>query len=201
MIRKMGGKPAFLGYKGFPSSSCISVNEEVVHGIPNGKSLKEGDIVKIDVGVEYKGFYGDAAKTYAVGKIEESLKRLMRITEKSLYLGIEQAKPMNRIGDISGVIQEYVEKNGFNVVRELGGHGVGIYLHEDPIIPNFGKKGTGILLKRGMTIAIEPMVNMGTWEVKVLKDGWTHVTADKKPSAHFEHTVLVEDPPVILTQI
>ncbi|MEO0254089.1 MAG: type I methionyl aminopeptidase [candidate division WOR-3 bacterium] len=202
MIRKMGGFPAFLGYKGYPASSCISINEEVVHGIPSeNKILEEGSIVKIDVGVNKNGFFGDGAKTYKVGKVNGKLDKLLQVTEKALYAGIEKARAGNRVGDIGFEIQSLVECEGFSVVRELAGHGVGHYLHEEPIIPNYGKRGEGPLLKKGLVIAIEPMVNMGTHEVKVLRDKWTIVTLDGKPSAHFEHTVLIDDEPVILTTL
>ncbi len=202
LIRKLGGIPAFLGYKGYPASACISLNDEVVHGIPSEKKiLKEGDIVKIDVGVEKNGFFGDGARTYKVGKINKSVGKLVEVTEKSLYLGVNEAKAGNRVGDIGNAIQSYVESHGFSVVKDLAGHGVGHYLHEEPLIPNYGKRGQGPVLKKGLVIAIEPMVNMGTFKVKVLNDGWTYVTLDGKPSAHFEHTVLVDEEPVILTSL
>ncbi len=202
MIRKKGGRPAFLGYRGFPASACISLNHEVVHGIPSDKKIiKEGDIVKIDIGVEKNGFFGDGAKTYIVGKVEEEVKKLVKVTEESLYIGIKEAMPGNRTGDIGYAIQNHVEKFGFNVVRDLAGHGVGHYLHEEPMVPNYGKKGEGIILKRGLVIAIEPMVNIGTWKIKELDDRWTIVTLDGKPSAHFEHTVLIDEEPIILTSL
>ncbi|MEO0271199.1 MAG: type I methionyl aminopeptidase [candidate division WOR-3 bacterium] len=202
MIRKMGGSPAFLGYKGYPASSCISINEEVVHGIPSeNKILEEGSIVKIDVGVNKNGFFGDGAKTYKVGKVNGDLERLLQVTEKALYIGIDKARAGNRVGDIGFEIQQFVEFEGFSVVRELAGHGVGHYLHEEPVVPNYGKRGEGPLLKKGLVIAIEPMVNMGSHEVKVLRDKWTIVTLDGKPSAHFEHTVLIDDEPIILTTL
>ncbi|MEN3046622.1 MAG: type I methionyl aminopeptidase [Candidatus Hydrothermales bacterium] len=200
MIRKMGGIPAFLGYKGFPASACISVDNEVVHGIPSDKKiLEEGSIVKIDVGVNKNGFFGDGAKTYKVGKVDSEIEKLISVTEKALYLGINQARPFKRVGDIGFEIQSYVESHGFSVVRDLAGHGIGYYLHEEPMVPNYGKSGQGPLLKKGLVLAIEPMVNMGSHEVKVLDDKWTIVTLDGKPSAHFEHTVLVDDEPIILT--
>ncbi len=190
--------PAFKGYSqgsanGFPGSICASINEEVVHGIPSNRVLNDGDIISIDIGVIKDHYYGDAAITVAVGEISEEKKRLMEITEKSLYLGIQQAEVKNRIGDISFAVQEFVEKNGFSVVRALCGHGVGKHLHEDPQIPNFGKKNTGPLIRNGMTIAIEPMVNAGTYKVDVKSDGWTVVSADSSPAAHFEHTIAVID--------
>lgn len=196
---------AFKGYSqagsfDFPGSICSSVNAEVVHGIPGERILTEGDIISVDVGVEKNGYFGDAALTIAVGEISNEVKRLMEITEKSLYLGIEQAVPDNRIGDIGSAIQEYVESNGFAVVRDLCGHGVGKFLHEEPQVPNYGKKGSGSFLKNGMTLAIEPMINMGTYRVNVAPDGWTVIAADNQPSAHFEHTIaIIDGKPEILT--
>lgn len=202
IIKSENAKPAFLGYRGFPGAVCISVDEEVVHGIPNGRRLKNGEIVKIDVGVYKDGVYADGAKSFRVGKISSIIENLMEVTEKSLNLGIEQAHAGNRISDISHAIQDYVEKNGFSVIRELSGHGVGIQLHEEPSIPNFGRPGRGTSLVPGMTLAIEPMVNLGGYEVWTDKNGWTVKTKDGKPSAHFEHTVLITDSePEILTQI
>jgi methionyl aminopeptidase len=204
-IRSNNGSPAFKGYSqgglpGFPGSVCTSVNDAVVHGIPGQVKLEEGDIVSLDVGVLKNNFYGDAAITVAVGNISEEKRKLLEVTEKSLYLGIEQAKSGNRIHDISAAVQDYVEHNGFSVVRDLCGHGVGKFLHEDPAVPNFGRKGTGSKLKKGMTIAIEPMVNAGGYEVMSASDGWTVLTADGSPSAHFEHTILILDnSPEILT--
>lgn len=196
--------PAFKGYghprNPFPAALCSSVNAEVVHGIPAEKKLNEGDIVSLDIGVLKNGFYGDAALTVAVGAIRSELQRLMDVTEKSLYLGIEQAVENNRVHDISAAVQTYVEANGFSVVRDLCGHGVGKRLHEEPSIPNFGKKGTGPKLKTGMTLAIEPMINMGGYQVYTAADDWTIVTRDGLPSAHFEHTILVNgNKPEILT--
>ena len=197
---------AFKGYSqagsfDFPGSICVSVDEEVVHGIPSSvRILKEGEIVSLDVGVLKNGYFGDAALSVSVGNISEEKKNLLDITEKSLYVGIGEAKLNNRVHDISAAIQRFVEENGFSVVRDLCGHGVGRYLHEDPSVPNFGKKGTGAKLKKGMTIAIEPMVNMGRYEVKTNSDGWTVSAADGLPSAHFEHTVLISNgKPEILT--
>ncbi len=198
--------PAFKGYSQggslvFPGTICASVNEEVVHGIPGERVLSNGDIISIDVGVIKDRYYGDAAITVAVGEISEEKKKLMEVTEKSLYLGIEQAKVGNSIGDISAAIQEYVESNGFSIVRALCGHGVGKKLHEDPQIPNYGKKGTGPRIKNGMTLAIEPMVNAGTYEVTVAGDGWTVLTKDGLPSAHFEHTIaIINGKPEILSK-
>lgn len=203
LILKLGGIPAFKGYRGYPASACISVNSQVVHGIPSDNVfIKEGDIVSVDVGVIYEGFYGDGAYTYAIGNVSEQAKRLLRVTEESLYKGIEKAVPGNHVGDISEAIQRHVESNGFSVVRAFVGHGIGRNLHEDPQIPNFGKRGVGPKLKSGMTIAIEPMVNAGSYEVAILSDGWTAVTKDGSLSAHYEHTVLITDrEPEILTKL
>ena len=200
-IKSYDGKSAFLGYRKFPCHTCLSVNDEVVHSIASERELKLGDIVSVDVGVLYQGFIGDTARTVAVGGCGVAAQRLLDVTEQSLYLGISQAKPGNRVLDISIAVQQYVEKNGVSVVREFVGHGVGRSMHEEPQVPNFdeGKK-TSPKLKPGMTIAIEPMVNIGRPNVKILKDGWTVVTQDGSLSAHFEHTVLVTDgEPEILT--
>jgi len=197
--------PAFKGYSqagsiDFPGSICSSINEEVVHGIPSDRVLVEGDIASIDVGVKKNGFFGDAALSIAIGELNSENVRLMEATEKSLYIGIEQATTKNRIGDISAAIQEYIDNQGFGIVRDLCGHGVGKYLHEDPQVPNFGKYGSGPKIKNGMSIAIEPMINIGTHKVTVAQDGWTILTADKKASAHFEHTItIVNDKPEILS--
>lgn len=200
-IRSHNARAAFKGYRGFPAPVCISINEEVVHGIPNQRKLKNGDIVGIDIGVEKDGLFADTAKTFGIGEIKPEVKRLLEVTEKALYSGIEIAKEGNRVSDISYVIQSYVESAGFSIVEELTGHGVGLRLHEEPQIPNFGPPHKGARLVSGMILAIEPMVNMGGKEVKILKDGWTVVTVDSLPSAHFEHTVLVDkDSPVILTR-
>ncbi len=200
-IRELGGMPAFKGYRGYPASICTSVNDEVIHGIPSKRFLQEGDILSIDLGVYKDGFYGDGAVTIPVGKIVPALERLLRVTEESLYIGIMNAIVGNRVSDISYAIQRHVESNGFSVVKAFVGHGIGRELHEDPQIPNFGSPGRGPRLREGMTLAIEPMVNLGSHEVVVLNDGWTAVTSDGKPSAHFEHTVLVTpDEPRILTK-
>ncbi|MCU7493150.1 MAG: type I methionyl aminopeptidase [Ignavibacteria bacterium] len=204
-IQSQGGKSAFKGYSQagsfkFPGCICASVDDEVVHGIPGGRVLNEGEIISLDCGVVKNRYFGDAALTVAVGEISAEKQRLMDITEKSLYEGIEQAVEGNRIHDISFAVQKYVEENGFSIVRDLCGHGVGKYLHEDPSIPNFGKRGTGALLKNGMTIAIEPMVNYGKYSVRMADDGWTILTYDASPSAHFEHTVAIDGgKPEILT--
>jgi len=202
-IVSKGATPAFKGYKGYPSSLCTSVNEEVVHGIPSAaKRLKEGDIISLDIGVYYKGFYGDAAVTLPVGKINDTAKRLLAATEGALYQGIKNAVIGKRLSDISSAIQEYVETRGFSVVRNFVGHGIGRELHEEPQLPNFGRPGEGPVLMEGMVLAIEPMVNAGTWEVVILDDGWTAVTRDNSLSAHFEHTVAVTlDGPKALTKL
>lgn len=200
-IRSAGGVPAFKGYRGFPASICTSVNEEVVHGIPSSRKLAEGDIVSIDIGVYMDGFYGDAAVTIPIGRNDRETTQLLRVTEEALYKGIEKAIEGNRISDISHGIQKHVEKHGFSVVRLFVGHGIGRELHEAPQIPNYGSPGHGPKLKKGMTLAIEPMVNAGTDEVEVLEDGWTAITRDGKKSAHFEHTILVtSNTPKILTK-
>ncbi len=203
IIRTRGAKPAFKGYRGYPASICASVNDTVVHGIPSGSIvLKEGDIISVDLGVVYKGYIGDAAITVPVGEVKPEVKRLLEVTEKALYIGIKQAKVGRRVSDISHAIQEFVESKGYSVVRNFVGHGVGRSLHEDPQIPNFGPPGKGPKLKAGMTLAIEPMVNAGRYEVKVMEDGWTAKTVDGSLSAHFEHTVLVKKSgPEILTKI
>lgn len=200
-IRKRGGVPAFRGYRGYPASICASVNEEVIHGIPSKRVLREGDIVSIDLGVYKDGFYGDGAVTVPVGRIDQDVEKLIRITEESLYLGIENARVGNRVSDISHAIQRHIESQGFAVVRAFVGHGIGRELHEQPQIPNFGLPGRGLRLREGMTLAIEPMVNAGGHEVLILNDGWTAVTANGKPSAHFEHTVVITiEGPRILTK-
>ncbi|MBA2407160.1 MAG: type I methionyl aminopeptidase [Chitinophagales bacterium] len=199
-IRDNRGYPAFLGYRGFPNSLCISVNEEVVHGLPGSILLKEGDLVSIDCGVLLDKFYGDSAFTFAVGDITEVKRQLLSVTRESLNLGVNQAKIGKRIGDIASTIQHHVERNGFSVVRELVGHGLGKKLHEDPEVPNYGKRGTGTKLMEGLVIAIEPMVNMGKKSVRQAEDGWTIFTEDRSPSAHFEHTVAItKDGPEVLT--
>jgi methionyl aminopeptidase len=192
-IRDNGAVPGFKGYNSFPNSLCISVNEQVVHGIPNVKELKEGDIISVDCGVLKNGFYGDSAYTFAVGEIKTELKKLLEVTKECLNKGVEMAVAGKRIGDISAAIQEYAEKNGFSVVRELVGHGLGRNLHEGPEVPNYGKRGRGMKLQQGLVLAIEPMINLGKKEVMQDKDGWTIITADKKPSAHFEHDVAIRN--------
>jgi methionyl aminopeptidase len=199
-IREEGGKPAFKGYRGFPASICISVNQEVVHGIPGDRVLQEGDIVGVDIGVQALGFYADAAQTLPVGNVSEAGEQLLQVTREALYGGIAEAREGNRVGDVSHAVQTLVESHGFSVVRSLVGHGIGRSMHEDPQVPNFGKPGEGPELKAGMVLAIEPMVNAGGFEIEVLSDEWTVVTRDGSLSAHFEHSVAItENGPVILT--
>jgi methionyl aminopeptidase len=193
IILSKGAVPAFKGYRGYPKTLCVSINEEVVHGIPNKRKLKEGDIVSIDVGTNLHGYFGDSAITLPVGEVNPEAKRLLEVTEKALSIGIGMAKVGNRLFDISYAVQAWVESNGFSVVRDFVGHGIGKSLHEDPQIPNFGSPNQGPRLEKGMIFALEPMVNEGTYEVRVLDDGWTVVTADGKPSAHFEHTIAITD--------
>ena len=192
-ILSRGAIPAFKGYRGFPATLCISINEEVVHGIPNQRRLKEGDIVSLDVGANLNGYFGDAAITLPVGNIDKAARNLLEVTEKALYIGIEKARIGNRLFDISHAIQAWAEAHGFSVVRDFVGHGIGKNLHEEPQIPNFGPPHQGPRLEKGMVFALEPMVNEGTSEVKILSDGWTVVTADGKRSAHFEHTIAISD--------
>ena len=199
-IVAQGAKPSFLGYHGYPGSACISVNQEVIHGIPGGRILQDGDIVSIDVGAYYKGFHGDCAATFACGSISADAQKLIDVTKQSFFEGIRFARRGHRVSDISHAIQTYVESNGFSVVRSFVGHGVGRQLHEEPEVPNYGRPGHGPRLLKGMTLAIEPMVNAGVYDVRVLKDGWTVLTADGKLSAHYENTVLITDgEPEILT--
>lgn len=205
-IRSCGARPACIGvpgpYGAFPAATCISVNEAVVHGVPNDRILQNGDIVSLDIVTELNGFYGDAAKTFAIGQIDEESKKLLEITEKSREIGIEQAVVGNRLGDIGHAIQQFVEKNGFSVVRDFAGHGVGLALHEDPMVPNYGRAGRGLKIENGMVLAIEPMVNVGTYKIAMLNDGWTIVTKDGKRSAHFEHSIaIVDGKPVILSEL
>lgn len=191
VITEAGASPSFLGYNGFPKSACISVNEEVVHGIPGKRKVKEGDIVGIDIGVYLDEYHADAARTFAVGEVTPEVAKLLKVTEDALLLAINMIKPGKRLGDICAAIQKHAESHGFSVVRELSGHGIGQSLHEEPSVPNFGRMGTGPKLKEGMTLAIEPMVNIGTPKVKILSDDWTVVTADGKCSAQFEHTIAI----------
>ena len=190
-IKNMGGVPTCKGYEGFPTALCTSINDEVVHGIPSNRKLKNGDIITIDMVIGYKGYQGDAAWTYAVGSISDEKKYLMEHTEKALYEGIKQVKPGAHIGDISNAIETYATKHKLGVVKELVGHGIGTEMHEDPDVPNYGRPGHGPRLKEGMVICIEPMLNLGTADIEMLEDNWTIVTRDEKPSAHYEHTVLV----------
>lgn len=202
-IEKSGATPSFLGYGGFPASACISVNDVIIHGIPSKKKiLKKGDIVSIDVGAFYKGFHGDNAWTFPVGEVSEEAQKIMDTTREALFIGIKNAVPGNRLGDIGSAIQQYVEARNYSVVRDFVGHGVGANLHEDPSVPNYGTPGRGVRLMPGMTIAIEPMVNQGTCKVRILDDGWTTKTADGKLSAHFEHSIAItNNGPVILTSV
>ncbi len=200
LIRAAGGEPAFLGYRGFPGSICTSVNEELVHGVPGRRKLKEGDIISIDCGVRYRGYYGDAAETFSVGRISRTTKRLIDVTRGSFEIAMSQMRKGNHLSDISYAVQSFVESNGFSVVRNYVGHGIGCRMHEDPEIPNFGEPGMGPRLREGMVFALEPMVNVGTWEVEVLRDKWTVVTKDRTLCAHYEHTVaLTSNGPEILT--
>lgn len=199
-IRDHGGRPAFKGYRGFPASICPSVNEEVVHGLPGARELREGDLVGVDVGVELQGFYGDAALTFPVGTVSDEAVKLLQVTHESLMQGVRQARAGNRVGDISHAVQSYVERNGFSVVKALVGHGIGREMHEEPAVPNFGPPGRGPRLMAGLVLAIEPMVNVGGHEVVTRSDGWTVATKDGSLSAHFEHTVAVgADGPEILS--
>ena len=205
-IRSQGAIPGCIGvpgpYGAFPAATCISVNEEVVHGVPNGRILQEGDIVSIDTVTILNGYYGDSAITFGVGEIDEESKKLLEVTEKSRTIGIEMAVVGNRLGDIGHAIQQYVEKNGFSVVRDYAGHGVGLSMHEDPMVPNFGRKGRGLKIENGMVLAIEPMVNVGTYKLNMKDDGWTVVTKDGKRSAHFEHSIaIIDGKAVILSEI
>ncbi len=194
LIRDHHAVPAFKGYRGFPATLCVSVNEVIVHGIPGDREFKDGDIVSVDCGVLMEGFHGDAAYTFAIGEIPAETLRLLQVTKASLYRGIEQAVPGKRIGDISYAIQSFVEReHGYSVVRELVGHGIGKSLHEDPEVPNYGKRGNGILLKEGLVIAIEPMINLGKKDIRQSDDGWTIRTADATPSAHYEHSVAIRN--------
>jgi methionyl aminopeptidase len=190
-IRDNGGIPAFKGYGGFPNTLCMSPNEQVVHGIPNDRALEDGEILSVDCGVVMNDYYGDSAFTYEVGDVDVKTKQLLKVTKESLYKGIEQAVAGNRIGDIGYAVQQHAESFGYGVVRELVGHGVGKNLHESPEVPNYGRRGKGVVLKEGLIIAIEPMINMGTKRIKQHNDGWTITTIDNKPSAHFEHTIVV----------
>ncbi|HLS30779.1 MAG TPA: type I methionyl aminopeptidase [Flavobacteriaceae bacterium] len=201
-IRDHGAVPGFLGYGGFPNSLCISINEAVVHGIPNDKPLEEGDIVSIDCGAVKNQYYGDHAYTFEIGEVAPEVKKLLKVTKESLYAGIRAFKKENRVGDISFAIQSYIQEHGddYGIVRELVGHGLGKSMHEDPMVPNYGKRGRGKKLKEGLVLAIEPMINLGTHRVKQLPDGWTIIAADRKPSAHFEHDVaLVDGKPQLLS--
>jgi len=199
---EMGARPAFKGYHGYPSSLCVSVNEEIVHGIPSSRYLREGDIVSLDFGVFFEGYYGDAARTYGVGEISQRARKLIETAEQAFYRAMEVMKPPNRISDISSAIQTYVESQGFSVIRAFVGHGIGLSLHEEPQIPNFGSPGRGPKIKSGMVLAVEPMIAMGDWNVEILDDNWTAVTKDRSLTSHFEHTVAItSDGPLILSSL
>jgi methionyl aminopeptidase len=199
-IRDHGAEPGFLGLYGFPNSLCMSPNAQVVHGIPNNNPLQEGDVISVDCGVLKNGFYGDHAYSFEIGEVAPEVKKLLQVTKESLYVGIREFKIGNRVEDVGNAIQKYTESHGYSVVRELVGHGLGTKMHEDPEMPNYGKRGRGKLFVEGMTVAIEPMINMGTKNIKQLKDGWTILTADGKPSAHFEHNVaLIDGKPELLS--
>lgn len=201
-IVSRGGHPAFKNYRGFPANICTSVNDVVVHGIPSGRMLRDGDIISLDVGVRYGDYFADAAITVSVGDVSEIARKLVEVTENALYKGLENARPGARLSDLSCAIQDYAESNGFSVVRAFVGHGIGTSIHEEPEVPNFGRRGTGIRLDKGMILAVEPMINSGTHEVEILEDGWTAVTKDGNLSAHFEHTVAITDTGVdILTAV
>lgn len=193
-IKSVGGEPSFLNYEGYPASTCISIDEKVVHGIPSDEVyVKEGQIVSVDVGVKFNGYHGDAARTFLIGEVAPEKKKLVEITRECFFKAFEHLRPGMPLGDIGYYVQSHAEANGYGVVRALVGHGIGTEMHEDPSVPNYGRKGTGIRLRSGMCIAIEPMINMGTWQVKFLNDGWGVVTADGKPSAHYENTVVITD--------
>ena len=199
-IRDHHGKPGFLGYNGFPNTLCTSVNSEVVHGIPSAYKLKEGEIISIDCGVLLNGYYGDSAYTFAIGQPDETVMRLLATTKEALFIGIQQAKEGNRLGDIGHAVQHHAESRGFSVVREMVGHGIGKHLHEEPEVPNYGKRGSGLKLKSGMVLCIEPMINMGKKFIRQQKDGWTIITQDNLPSAHYELAVAIKgNQPVVLT--
>jgi methionyl aminopeptidase len=199
-VKELNAIPAFKGYRGYPASLCTSINEEIVHGIPSSRGLREGDIISIDFGVLYEGYYGDAAATYPVGEITPKAQKLIKVAEETFYKGMEQMKPGKRISDISSAIQSHVESQGFSVIRAFVGHGIGLSLHEEPQVPNFGLPGRGPKIKSGMVLAIEPMIAMGDWDVEILDDNWTAITRDRSLSAHYEHTVAVtEKGPEILS--
>ena len=199
-IRSMGGVPTFIGYHGYPAAICASVNDEVVHGMPGDRVLADGDLLSIDIGTTFEGYVSDSAVTVAIGNVDEAAKRLMRVTQECLMLGIEQMQVGNHLGDIGHAVQRHAEAHGYGVVRALVGHGVGRKMHEDPQVPNYGNPGQGTLLRKGLVLAIEPMITQGTWEVATLEDGWTVVTEDGKLAAHFEHTIAITDQgPKILT--
>ncbi len=201
-IRKNGATPTFIGYRGYPASLCVSINDEVVHGIPGSRKLKAGDVVSIDVAATIDGFVGDTATTVIVPPVTAEAEKLVRVTEQSLYAGIDAMKPGNRLGDVGAAVQQVAESNGFGVVRDFVGHGIGRKMHEEPAVPNYGTKGTGLRLEEGLVLAVEPMVTFGDWNVRMLEDGWTVVTEDGSLAAHFEHTIAITaNGPEILTQV
>ncbi len=201
-IRQGGGTPTFIGYRGYPATICVSINEEVVHGIPGNRKIKDGDVVSIDVAATVDGFVGDTAATYAAGKISKEAEKLIRVTAESLEAGISAMRIGGRLGDVGAAVQKVAEANRYGVVRDFVGHGIGRAMHEEPAVPNYGEEGTGLRLEKGLVIAIEPMITMGDWNVEVLEDGWTVVTKDNSWAAHFEHTVaLTEDGPIVLTKV
>lgn len=201
-IKKRGATPSFKGYNGFPGAVCVAIDDVICHGFPSKERLHEGQVVTLDIGAFYKGYHGDSAWSYTVGEVRPEIQQLFERTKQALFIGIEQARAGNRLGDISYAIQSYADSFGYGVVREFTGHGVGADLHEDPPVPHFGEKGTGVLLRSGMTLAIEPMITLGTWESKVDRDGWTARTADRSVCVQFEHTVAItDDGPVILTEL
>ncbi len=201
LIKGEGGEPSFLGYRGYPASTCISINEVIVHGIPGKRKVADGDLVSVDIGVYKNGFHGDAARTFLVGNVSEEKKKITKVVRESLERGIAAAKPNGRLSDISAAIQKHAEKNGFSVVRDLVGHGIGRNMHEEPQVPNYGVAGNGPVLQPGMVLAIEPMINSGTFETETLEDGWTIVTADRKLSAHWENTIAITEKGVVVLTV
>jgi methionyl aminopeptidase len=200
-IESEGGTPSFLGYRGYPASTCISINEVIVHGIPGKRKIKDGDLVSVDVGVYKNGFHGDAARTFLVGDVNDEKKKITKVVKEALELGINAAKPLGRLSDISAAVQSHAEKNGFSVVRDLVGHGIGRNMHEEPQVPNYGAPGNGPVLQPGMVLAVEPMINAGTFETETLEDGWTIVTADRRVSAHWENTIAITESGVVVLTV
>jgi methionyl aminopeptidase len=200
-IESEGAKPSFLGYRGYPASTCISINEVIVHGIPGKRKIKDGDLVSVDVGAYKNGFHGDAARTFLVGAVSDEKKKITRVVKEALERGIDAAKPLGRLSDISAAVQTHAEKNGFSVVRDLVGHGIGRNMHEEPQVPNYGAPGNGPVLQPGMVLAVEPMINAGTFETETLEDGWTIVTADRRVSAHWENTIAITNNGVVVLTV